>query len=160
MSSIFDDTMSTAKSVVGSARDNAESAVGAAKAGAEHAAASTRSTFLDGVRTVTRFVAVLRSLGGDDVLGWVGLARRRGPFATVAAFGAGMAVGAGAALMLAPMSGQALRAKILERLRTANGVAAASTEAAEPTADGAAPAQEPRNGVGAAGSPLRGFAWM
>lgn len=166
MSSIFDDTMSTARSVVGSARENAENAVGAAKAGAEHAvgaakagaehaAATTRSRFLDGLHTVTHLLAVVRSLGGDDVLGWIGLARRRSPIVTFAAFGAGMAVGAGAALVLAPMSGQALRAKILENLRAANG------KAAEPTAEAVAPTQEPGKNGGAPGvGPLRGFTWM
>jgi hypothetical protein len=119
MSSIIDDTMSTAKNVVGSARENAENAMGAAKAGAEHAAAKSRSVFFDRVRAVTHLIAVVRSLGGDDVLGWIGLARRRSPLYTFAAFGAGIAVGAGVGMLLAPMAGKQLRGTILAQMRLA-----------------------------------------
>jgi len=164
MSSIFDDTMSTAKNVVGSARENAENAMGAAKAGAEQAAAKSRSVFLDRVRTVTHLIAVARSLGGDDLLGWIGLARRRSPLGTVAAFGAGMAIGAGAALILAPTSGQALRAKILDHLRMVNGeavepMAQATTTAPGPGRNGDARVAN-RNGDVAVGTGHRGFGWL
>jgi len=63
----------------------------------------------------------LSKMNLDSVLGAIGLQlakRGRGPLLpTVAAFGAGMAVGAGAALMLAPMSGRDLRGKFGEFLK-------------------------------------------
>jgi gas vesicle protein len=132
MARILNDTMNAAKSMMDSARENAGHAV----EGAEHAAASTRSAVLDGVRTVTGLIAVLRRLDGDDALGWIGLARRRGPLHTVAVFGAGMAVGAGVAMMLAPMSGRELRGMVLDQLR------GAKAKTSEPTADVATTAPE------------------
>jgi len=53
------------------------------------------------------------SLRWDDVLGSMGLARRRSRlFETVLLLGAGAAVGAGAALLLAPGSGHETRARL------------------------------------------------
>jgi hypothetical protein len=53
------------------------------------------------------------SLRWDDVLGGVGLARRRSHlFESVLLLGAGAAVGAGAALLLAPASGHETRARL------------------------------------------------
>jgi len=57
----------------------------------------------------------LRALGLDDVLGWVGLMRKRSPIGTVAAFGAGVAVGAGVGVLFAPMSGEELRRAMARR---------------------------------------------
>jgi len=119
MANILDDTMNAAKNALDNARENAEQAVGTAKAGAGHAVESTRSTFLDGVHAVTGLLATLRKLDGDDALGWIGLARRRSSLYEFAVFGAGIAVGTGVGMMLAPMSGQKLRAMILDQLRGA-----------------------------------------
>jgi len=123
MSTTLNDTMDTAKSVLDSARESTEHAVGTAKHamgsardGTEHAVSSARSTLLDGVKTVTGIVSMLRDLGVSDALGWVGLARRRSPLVSVAMFGAGVAVGAGIGVMLAPTSGADLRRAILGRL--------------------------------------------
>ena len=53
------------------------------------------------------------SLRMDDVLGTVGLARRRSRLLeSILLLGAGAAVGAGAALLLAPASGHATRARL------------------------------------------------
>jgi hypothetical protein len=126
MASILDDTMNVAKNAMDAARENAGHAMGTAKEGAGHAVASTRSAFLDAIHAVTGLVAMLRSLDGDDALGWIGLARRRGPLSTFAVFGAGMAVGTGVGMMLAPMSGKQLRGMILDQVRGAKGQAQAS----------------------------------
>jgi gas vesicle protein len=126
MASILDDTVSAAKNAMGAARENAGHAMGAAREGAGHAVASTRSGVLDALRVMTGLVATLRSLDGDDALGWIGLARRRSPLSTLAVFGAGMAVGTGVGMMLAPVSGKELRGMLLDRVRGAKGEAQAS----------------------------------
>ncbi|APR85461.1 Hypothetical protein A7982_10810 [Minicystis rosea] len=117
MASILDGTVSAAKSVMDSAREGAEHAMDSAKVGTEQAVASTRSAFFEGVRTVSSLVSTLKKLDRDDALGWVGLARRRSPLYTVAIFGAGVMIGAGVGMMVAPTSGKKLRRRIGERLR-------------------------------------------
>jgi hypothetical protein len=123
MSTTLNDTMDTAKNVLDSARETTEHAVGtarhamgSARDSTGHAVSGARSTLLDGVKTVSGIVAMLRDLGVSDALGWVGLSRRRSPLLSVAIFGAGVAVGAGAGLMFAQTSGTDLRRAILVRL--------------------------------------------
>jgi gas vesicle protein len=103
MATMLDDTMATAKNLMGSAKE-----------GTEHAASTVRSSVLDGVHAVTSVAAMLRSLGPDDALGWVGLSRRRSPLVSIAIFGAGFAAGAGAGLLLAPASGADLRKNLMK----------------------------------------------
>jgi len=105
MSTTLNDTMDTAKHAVDSAMESTG-----------HAASSARSTLLDGVKMVTGIVAMLRDLGVNDALGWVGLSRRRSPLRSVAVFSAGVALGAGVGVLFAPMSGGDLRRAILGRL--------------------------------------------
>jgi len=120
MTNILNDTMSAAKNVMDAARENAGQAMSNAKGGAGHAVASTRSAFIDGIKAMSGLIATIRSLDGDDALGWVGLARRRNPLYSLGIFGAGLAVGAGVGLMLAPMSGAKLREMMLDQLRGPN----------------------------------------
>jgi len=141
MSSTLNDTMGTAKHVVDSAKEGAEHAMRAAKGAMEsakegtgHAVSSVRSTFLDGVQTVASVVSMLRGLDLDDGLGWIGLARRRSPFESVAIFGAGLAVGAGFGMLFAPTSGADARRAILERL---GGLKREANEAASRVESGA-----------------------
>jgi gas vesicle protein len=103
MATMLDDTMATAKNLMGTAKE-----------GTEHAASSVRSTVLDGVHAITSVASMLRSLGADDALGWVGLSRRRSPLVSMAIFGAGFAAGAGAGLLLAPASGADLRRNLMK----------------------------------------------
>ena len=117
MSKILNNTMGTTKDAMASVKEGAEHAVASVKEGAEHAASSARVTWLDGVKAVTGVVALVRGLGLDDGLGWLGLARRRSPLVPFAMFGAGVAVGAGASLLFAPMSGADLRRTILRQLK-------------------------------------------
>ncbi len=86
-------------------------------------------TLLDGLKLVSIGISVARTLApvvktlapiagvmrlvGFGPLAWLGLSRRRGPFATLALFGVGIAAGAGAGLLLAPTSGAALRRSLL-----------------------------------------------
>jgi gas vesicle protein len=131
MANILNDTMNAAKNVLDTARDNAEQAAGTAKVGAEHAVESTRSALFEGIRAVTGLVATLRSFDADDALGRIGLERRRSVLYDLAIFGAGVAVGTGVSLMLAPMSGQRLRAMILDQLHGAKAQAEESMKQAE-----------------------------
>jgi gas vesicle protein len=120
--------MNTAKNVMGAARDGAEHAFDSAREGAEHAydtarhgtenaVHGTRSALLDVVHTLGGLIATLRGLDRDDALGWVGLARRRGPLPSIAIFGAGMLMGAGIGVLFAPMSGAQMRSAILGRVK-------------------------------------------
>lgn len=119
MTTILDDTMNAAKHVMDGARENAGQAMSTAKHGAGHAVASTRSTVMDGIRVVSGLLATLRGLDANDALGWVGLSRRPSPLRSLAIFGAGVAVGTGVGMLVAPMSGAKLRGMILGQLRGA-----------------------------------------
>jgi len=117
MATMLSGTMSAAKNVVEQAREGAEHAFETAKEGTEHAVSSTRSALLEGIHTLNGIVATARKLDRDDALAWFGLARRTSPFATLAIFAAGVAVGAGVGMLFAPMSGADVRRAILTRLK-------------------------------------------
>jgi gas vesicle protein len=106
MSTLLNDTKDTASCMMDSAKD-----------GAEHAASSASSTLFEGIHAVTGVVSMLRGLHVTDALGLFGLARRRGPVGSIALFGAGFAVGAGAGVLFAPMSGSDLRRAMLDRFK-------------------------------------------
>ena len=110
--------MTMLNDTMGSAVDSAKHTVDSAKKGAEHAASVAFSDITDGLRTIGRVVAQIRSLGVDDALGWIGLSRRRGTLASLAIFGSGVLVGTGVGMLVAPMSGATLRKTILRRLRS------------------------------------------
>ena len=103
MSSTLNDTMKTAIHGVESIRE-----------GTEHTLVSTLATLVKGVNAVSGIIAMLRSLDRDDGLAWFGLARRR-PLRSAATFSAGVALGAGLALLFAPMSGIEMRRTLLGR---------------------------------------------
>lgn len=130
MATMMNGTMDTARHVMGSARETAEQAVGnakhalgSAKEGAEHTLSSTMSYLTTGAKAVAGFASVLRALGVDDALGWVGLRRRQSPFYPIAIFGAGVAVGAGVGMLLAPKSGAQIRRSILKAFNDITGEA-------------------------------------
>jgi gas vesicle protein len=97
--------------------DNAKTAVETAKEGTEHAYLKTRDRLVEGFKAITEVIHMIRNLDRDDALGWVGLARRKGPFESIALFGAGIVVGAGAAMLLAPMSGSDLRRNLFGKVQ-------------------------------------------
>ncbi|WP_437669682.1 YtxH domain-containing protein [Sorangium sp. So ce131] len=101
----LNDAVGTAKVVYETAKD-----------GAGVAAVGAKTTALDVAKAVAGVAATIGAIGFDDVLGWVGLARKRSPFSTLAILGAGIVVGAGVAMLLSPTSGEALRRDILNRL--------------------------------------------
>lgn len=100
----------------GTLGDSVKNAAGAVQDVTYRATTSARSKILDGLYTASKIITILRSLDVDDALGWVGLSRRRSIFGTVATFGAGCAVGVGVGLMMAPMSGKALRNLMYRKL--------------------------------------------
>lgn len=124
---IMDSALGTSTTAV----EAAKGAVKAARVGTDHAVSSARSTLMDGVHAVTSIASMLRSLGADDALGWIGLARRRSPLVSIAAFTAGLAAGAGVGLLLAPTSGAELRKNIFKGLQGLMGDAQDVAEKAE-----------------------------
>jgi hypothetical protein len=82
----------------------------------------------------------LRDFSKDDVLSALGLTSKPSTsdrlLATLSIFGVGLLVGAGAALLLAPKSGEALRSDLGERFRNLRPEETESPEAA--TSDGEA----------------------
>lgn len=105
MSSMLNDTIKTAKSVMETAKD-----------GTEHAVSTTRSALMDGFKAAAGMVGTLRDLDRDHALGWVGLQRRASPLRALAIFGAGALAGAAAGVLLTPMSGAETRQALLRRL--------------------------------------------
>jgi gas vesicle protein len=106
MSTTLNDTMDTAKSMMDSAKNETQ-----------HAVSSARSTLFDGIRAAASVASMLRSFELSTALGWIGLARRRGPFESFALFGAGAAVGTAVGMLFAPMSGADTRRAIFGRLK-------------------------------------------
>jgi len=121
MATMLNGTMGSAKSAIDAAMngashaaDTAQHALEDAKDGTEHAVKSARSTFMDGIHAFTSAVTMIRNLGLADALGWIGLERRRSPLASIGIFSAGFAAGAGAGVLFAPMSGAAMRRKLVK----------------------------------------------
>lgn len=81
----------------------------------------TKSLFaLGSTLVITSANRVLKNLTAEDVLSLVGVARRRAVlpsgWSTVGMVAVGAAAGASVALLLAPRSGQELRARLADRL--------------------------------------------
>jgi len=110
MSTTLNDTMDAA-------RNKMESAKETAKEGTEHAVKNVRSVLLDGIHAVSGVVSIIRGLQLADPLAWIGLTRRQSPLVPLMHFGAGVAVGVGAGMLFAPMSGADMRRTILGRFK-------------------------------------------
>ena len=109
--------MTMLNDTMGTAMDNAKDTMESAKKGTEHAASVAFSTLTNGIHAVTNVASLLRGLGMDDMLGLIGLARRRSPLGSLVLFGSGVLVGAGVGMLLAPMSGAELRTAFLDRFK-------------------------------------------
>lgn len=106
MSTTLNDSMDNVKDIMNSARNQTEDA-----------ASGARSVVLDGIHAAAGIVSILRGFGLTDALGWFGLARRRGGAGTLAAFGGGVALGAGLGMLFAPVSGADARRAIFGRMK-------------------------------------------
>lgn len=106
MSNTLNNTMDAAKDLMDSA-----------KSGTQHAASSARSTLFDGIHALSSIVSMVRDLQVSDALGWVGLQRRRSGLLPFALFGAGIVVGAGVGMLIAPRSGAKTRRAIFDALK-------------------------------------------
>ena len=76
---------------------------------------------------------VVRDMSGDDVLGYVGLQRKRSAFTTyvlpgLGFFAAGLAAGAGIGLLFAPSSGRELRGQIGHKYEQVKDKVSATTQ--------------------------------
>jgi len=87
---------------------------------AEDAASTVRASWADGIRAVADLVMLLRRYDRNDLLKLVGLRRNeRRPLLGAGLFGAGLAVGMGAGMLLAPDSGQESRRRLRARFSSA-----------------------------------------
>lgn len=105
-------------SAISNAQHVASNAVDQVKAGAD----STRSSFIDlGVQALKFFnqVRVQESRYVDSALDHIGLQRRESALRPVLWFAAGAIVAGGAALVLAPTSGDTLRKRLIQLLSSA-----------------------------------------
>jgi hypothetical protein len=137
MSSMLHDTMKNATHGVETVRE-----------GTEHTIASTLAMLVKAAGAVSGVVTVLRSLDRDDGLSWLGLARRKSPLRSGAIFGAGVVLGAGLGLLLAPVSGADMRLALLGRSKKQDLRARAKdapAAPAHPAADGAPPIPEEKD---------------
>jgi gas vesicle protein len=111
MSSTWNDTLTSAWKILASANGGADRAVGT-----DHAVASARLTWWDGVKAVTGIVSMLGGFKPLAALRLVGLVRRRGSLGSLGLFGAGLALGVGAGMLMAPRSGARTRRMIMSRI--------------------------------------------
>ena len=114
MSSTLNDTMNTAKHVMDSATGSAGHVMHAAQKGA-------RSSLLGTITAVGGLVSILRGFDLDEGLGLLGLTRKRtaarsAAVSAITFFGVGVALGTGAALLLAPASGAETRRALRGRV--------------------------------------------
>ncbi len=100
MSSVLNDTIGTAKKGMETAKE-----------GTGHAMSRARSKLMDGLYMASDLYGALRGFNVDRGLGYMGLVRAT-PYRGISMFGAGILVGAGTALLLAPMSGAETRQTI------------------------------------------------
>lgn len=91
----------------------ATSAKSTVESAAQTAAQGARSGFLEGLEKVTKIAGVVRAFGLDDALFRVGLQRRRSFFADLGVFGAGFTAGAAVTMLSTPLSGRAMRGRLI-----------------------------------------------
>jgi gas vesicle protein len=105
------------------------SAAGVAAGAATKAALGTKGYALEAAVGAMQLLKLARHIDADDVLGLMGLMRRRrNPLGAIALLGGGMAIGAGIGLLLAPVSGREARAFLM---RTIGGLGGKVTDEVE-----------------------------
>lgn len=101
MTTAIDNAMGTAKEALGSAKHVADDAADAVK---DTAGEASKNFF--------KAISFLRHIDVDDVVGLVGLRRKRSSLETIALVGGGVLLGAGIAMLIAPVSGRKARTMI------------------------------------------------
>lgn len=97
-------------------KDNLDIAATKVTDTAAEASGKAEDTMRDTITRLTKLVRVVRGLGVADMLGAIGLERRRGPGSEVASFGAGLVIGAGLGVLFAPAAGKETRSDLGKRL--------------------------------------------
>jgi len=115
--------------------DTARKPVGYSAGASANAAPSLLGSLTEGINVANIAMSMLRSVGFRTLLGLFSLARKKGPLGTLVLFGTGVAVGAGAALVLTPMPGADMRRALLERIKGLSGEAKRSIVTAEHKAE-------------------------
>jgi gas vesicle protein len=106
-----------AKAAVGTAAAAVGGATGVAAGAATKAALGTRTHVLEAAMGAMSLLKLARAIDADDVLGLVGLMRRRrSPVGSILLIGGGIALGAGIGFLLAPVSGREARAFLARNL--------------------------------------------
>jgi len=106
-----------AKAAVETAVETATSAAAKATSAATKAATGTKGYALEAALGAMQLLKLARGIDADDVLGLMGLMRRRkSPMNSLLLLGGGIAIGAGIGLLLAPVSGREARSFLLRGL--------------------------------------------
>lgn len=106
-----------AKAAVDGAKAAVGTAAGVATGAAAKAALGSKTYVLDAAMGAMSLLKLARAIDADDVLGLVGLMRRRrSPVGSILLIGGGIAIGAGLGVLLAPVSGREARAFIARSL--------------------------------------------
>lgn len=106
-----------AKAAVETATHAAAKATSAATHAATKAATGTKGYALEAALGAMHLLKLVRGVDADDVLGLMGLMRRRrSPVSSLLYLGSGIAIGAGIGLLLAPVSGREARSLLLRGL--------------------------------------------
>ncbi len=148
MSNTIDHAVKDAKHAIHSVTDGAgeladaanqsvKVGIGSALHGAERLASKARTSWIDGVTAVTGLITSIGTIPSRQQLSIFGLRRRRS-LVDVAALGGAFAIGVGAGVLLAPMSGVELRRKIGRYFTNAWGRGGAKDPPAPTTENGAA----------------------
>lgn len=120
MSHTVSETVHAAENGFGAAKDRTVEAFNSAKEQVEsareattHGVSNALAMVVKGVTAAVGVISMLQKLDRDDGLAWLGLSRRKSPVFTVAVAGAGVVLGAGIALLFAPMAGSELRSILM-----------------------------------------------
>lgn len=113
--------MNSIDSAMGTAKDAIDTAGHAAKGVATGAAEVVMDKADDAAKTAKKVMSFLRHIDADDVLGLIGLRRRRTGLETIALIGGGVLLGVGVAFLLAPTSGREMRLQIGNFLKSVGG---------------------------------------
>ena len=149
MSITLNDTMDTAKVAMDHAADEVQHAMSKARGAldpakatmehagdeAQHAVSKAREALFDGIKTLASAVSTVRDIELDDVLGFVGLARRRSAAGSLILFGAGLVVGTGVGFLFAPVSGAEARRTLFNKLKGVEGDAMRTARTVESKAE-------------------------